>query len=60
FDDLEHFYKRLESLLVETKFLDPAEPKRLMLRIRRMFARADLEPEELAILQGILTALRNG
>lgn len=60
FDDLEHFYKRLESLLVETKFLDPAEPKRLMLRIRRMFARAELEPEELAILQGILTALRNG
>lgn len=60
FEDVERFYGRLEGMLVESKFLDPAQPKRLMQRIRRLFARAGIEPEELAILQGILTALRDG
>jgi tRNA/rRNA methyltransferase len=59
FDDIERFYVRLEGMMVDTGFLDPAEPKRLMLRIRRMFARAGMEPEELAILQGVLTAIKN-
>lgn len=60
FEDVEIFYRRLEQMLIETEFLDPAEPKRLMQRIRRLFARTRLEPEELAILHGILTAIRNG
>lgn len=59
FDDMERFYVRLEGMMVDTGFLDPGEPKRLMLRIRRMFARTGMEPEELAILQGILTAIKN-
>ena len=60
FEDVEIFYRRLEQMLIETEFLNPAEPKRLMQRIRRLFARTRLEPEELAILHGILTAIRNG
>jgi tRNA/rRNA methyltransferase len=58
FEDVEFFYQRLEQILVETEFLDPAQPKRLMARLRRMFARARLEAQELNILQGMLTALR--
>ena len=34
---------------------DPAKPKRLMPRMRRLFARAGLEKEEVAILRGMLT-----
>lgn len=58
FEDVEYFYQRLEKMLVETEFLDPEQPKRLMARLRRLFARARLEAQELNILQGMLTALR--
>lgn len=58
FEDVEYYYQRLEKILVETEFLDPEQPKRLMARLRRLFARARLEAQELNILQGMLTALR--
>jgi tRNA/rRNA methyltransferase len=58
FEDVEYFYQRLEKILVETEFLDPEQPKRLMARLRRLFARARLEAQELNILQGMLTAIR--
>lgn len=48
----------LESTLVEIGFLDPANPKRLIPRLRRFFAKAGLEPEEVAIWRGILAAAR--
>lgn len=50
----------LEKNLVETGFLNPANPKRLMPRLRRFFAKAGLEKEEVAIWRGILAALRSG
>jgi tRNA C32,U32 (ribose-2'-O)-methylase TrmJ len=43
--------------MAETGFLDPEHPKKLMPRLRRLFARADLEPEEVNILRGILKAM---
>lgn len=49
----------LESTLIEIGFLDPAAPKRLMPRLRRFFAKAGLEPEEVAIWRGILAAARS-
>ena len=49
----------LENVLVEIGFLDPANPKRLMPRLRRFFARAGLEKEEVAIWRGILSAARS-
>jgi tRNA/rRNA methyltransferase len=36
------------------RFLDPAKPRRLMPRLRRLFGRAALEREEVNILRGIL------
>ena len=53
-DDIEFFYQRLEQTLTRIQFLDPDHPKRLMPRIRRMFARTQLEKEEFSILMGIL------
>ena len=55
--EVEGFLQHLESAAVAAEFLDPAEPKRFMTRMRRLFARARLEPEEVAILRGVLSAL---
>ncbi len=52
--ELEYFYRRLEQTLVAIGFLDPAHPKRLMPRLRRLFGRCGLEKEELSILLGML------
>jgi tRNA/rRNA methyltransferase len=46
-------YAHLEQALVAIGFLDPANPKKLMPRIKRMFARSGLETEEVNILRGI-------
>lgn len=57
FNDLESLYAHLQQLMIASEFLDPKKPKLLMQRIRRLFARARLEKEEIQILRGILTAL---
>jgi tRNA/rRNA methyltransferase len=54
YDDLERFYTHLEEALLEIGFINPKEPKRLMQRMRRLFARVRLEREEVNILRGIL------
>lgn len=50
---VEGMYAHLEEALVALGFLDPANPKKLMPRIKRMFARSGLETEEVNILRGI-------
>lgn len=57
FEEVEGFYGHLEQAMMATGFLDPASPKRLMHRLRRLFARSRLEREEVNILRGILTSL---
>lgn len=59
FEEIEHFYRHLEETLVKIGFLDPDEPKRLMQRMRRLFARTRLEKTEVNILRGILRDLSN-
>lgn len=56
-EDIEGFYRHLESVMVEVGFHDPEHPRKLMPRLRRLFARAGLEPEEVNILRGLLKAL---
>jgi tRNA/rRNA methyltransferase len=56
FDEVNQFYEHLERTLIEIDFLDPKHPKRLMTRLRRLFARAALEKEEVNILRGVLKA----
>jgi len=57
-EDVEGFYRHLEETLIGTGFLDPAMPKRLMSRLRRLFTRARLEKEEVNILRGILKSIQ--
>jgi tRNA/rRNA methyltransferase len=55
-EEVEAFHAHLQGAMVESGFLDPAQPKRLMERMRRMFARAGLEREEVRFLRGMLAA----
>ncbi len=56
FERVEHYFRRLEQALIEIRFLNPAQPKRLMQRLRRLYLRARPDNNELNILNGILTA----
>ncbi|MCL5060656.1 MAG: RNA methyltransferase [Candidatus Thermoplasmatota archaeon] len=55
-DEVERFYGHLETALAELEFLNPGSPGKLMLKLRRLFARTRLAKEEVNILRGILTA----
>ena len=52
-EQIEGMYRHLEQALVEIGFLDATNPRKLMPRLKRMFARAQLEKEEVNILRGI-------
>ena len=52
-EDVERMYAHLEQALIAIDFLDPEKPKKLMPRLKRLFARAELEAEEVSILRGI-------
>nr|WP_206289254.1 RNA methyltransferase [Burkholderia multivorans] len=52
-DEIERMYLHLENALIALDFLDPRNPKKLMPRLRRLFARTGLEREEVNILRGI-------
>lgn len=52
--DLEGFYEHLEKVLVEIDFLNPAAPRKLMPRLRRLFNRVRMDVMEINILRGIL------
>ncbi len=56
-EDLQRFYEHLETVLVRAEFLDPENPRHLMRRLRRLYARARPDARELNILRGMLTAL---
>lgn len=56
-EDVERFYDHLERVMIVTGFLDPQQPKRLVPKLRRLFARAELERDEINILRGILDAV---
>ncbi len=53
---MERFYQHLEQTLLDIQFLNPAQPKKLMMRLRRLFNRARPDQNEINILRGILTA----
>jgi tRNA/rRNA methyltransferase len=57
-EDVENFYAHLEQSLLASGFLDPANPRRLLPRLRRLFGRARLEQEEVNILRGMLNSFR--
>jgi len=56
-EEIELLYAHAQETLVALGFLNPARPRRLMPRLRRLFARARLEKEEVNILRGVLSAI---
>lgn len=50
---IERLHAHVEQALVAIGYLDPAEPKRLMPRLRRLCARTRLEVSEVDLLRGI-------
>ena len=54
-EGMERFYEHLEATLTDIGFLNPAAPRQLMTRLRRLFNRVRLDQMELNILRGILT-----
>lgn len=55
-EDLQRFYEHLETALTDIGFLDPAKPRLLMRRLRRLFGRAEPSAPEVGMLRGILRA----
>ncbi len=54
FEEIRRFYEHLEAAITQSGFLDPAHPKRLMPRLRRLFDRVSLEKDEVSLLRGML------
>jgi TrmH family RNA methyltransferase len=54
---VEQLHAHAERTLVALRFLHPQMPRRLMPRLKRLFARAALEHEEVNILRGILVRI---
>lgn len=52
---VEGFFAHLEKTLREIGFFTTQNPERMMLRLRRLYARARLESDEVNILRGILS-----
>ncbi len=57
---IEGMYEHLEQGLVQIGFLDAGNPRKLMPRLKRLFARAGLEKEEVNILRGIARRMQDG
>ncbi|HEU0283472.1 MAG TPA: RNA methyltransferase [Gallionella sp.] len=55
YEQMEGFFVHLEKALFEIGFFTTQNPARLMQRLRRLYARARLEQEEINILRGILS-----
>ncbi|HXH04337.1 MAG TPA: tRNA (cytosine(32)/uridine(32)-2'-O)-methyltransferase TrmJ [Candidatus Competibacteraceae bacterium] len=58
-EEVERFYAHLEQVLLATGFLDPANPRHLMRRLRRLFNRARPDQNEVNILRGILSSVQD-
>ena len=57
---VEAYYKDLESLLLEIGYLYPHTAAARMLKWRRLYNRANLKPEEVSMLRGMLRQIKWG
>ncbi len=57
-EQMEALYTQMEQAMIELDFYDPDNPRKLMLRLRRLFNRAGLDNNEMQIMRGIFSAVR--
>ncbi len=53
--ELESLYEHMERSLLRIGFLNPQNPDHLMRTLRRIFARAELDSREVAVLRGMMS-----
>ncbi len=58
-EDMSQFYEHLENVLWQVDFLKKHQSHKSMLRLKRLFNRAQVEQREVNILRGILTAVES-
>lgn len=58
-DEIEGLVAHFQAVMTTTGFYNPAQPGRLLPRLRRLFAHANLETSEVNILRGILASTQN-
>ncbi len=56
-EEMAHFFAHLEATLVDLGYIDPANPRQSMARLRRLFMRAAPRRNEVQMLRGILTRI---
>ncbi len=56
YEEVERLFAHLEEVLRQIGFFNSKHPNKLMQKLRRLYARARLEQEEINILRGILSA----
>lgn len=56
-DEMRYFYEHLERVMLRSGFLNPANPRHLVRRIKRLFNRAYPDHNEVNILRGLLSAV---
>jgi tRNA C32,U32 (ribose-2'-O)-methylase TrmJ len=56
--DMDGYFEQLETVLIETKFLNPEKPRYLMPKLRRLYSRTSVTRSKLNILRGILSAFQ--
>jgi len=56
---MEYFFDHLHATIADIGFLDPAHPRKVMRRLRRLFNRTEPSAQELDLLRGILKHARD-
>ena len=57
-DELEGLLQHFEKTLVDIDFLDPAKPRQLTARLRRLYQRAGMDKIEVNMMRGVLSAMQ--
>jgi tRNA/rRNA methyltransferase len=55
--ELEILYVHMEQTLLRIGFLNPQNPDHIMRTLRRIFARAELDPREVSVLRGMMAQI---
>ena len=57
-DDLDGYFEHLKKVMIDINFIDPKNPRYLIPRLRRLYARSGISRSEMNILRGMLTAIQ--
>ena len=58
-DEMERYFQHLEEVMIQIEFLKMNAPRKLMMRLRRLFLRTRPDVMEMNILRGMLTAVQD-